>query len=125
VIADDDGATLRLYRLLLEQAGLRVYDARNGLEALRLVIDHEPDLVVTDVRLPLVSGLELVRRIRNHPQIKQAAILVVTALATDECRKRSVDAGCDRFLIKPTSVLDFLGAVRDCLAQESEGLKRA
>jgi CheY-like chemotaxis protein len=125
VIADDDEATLRLYRLLLEQAGMTVHATRNGLEALRLVIDHEPDLLVTDVRLPLVSGLELVRRIRNHPHLKQSAILVVTALATDECRRRSEDAGCDRFLLKPTPVLDFLEAVRGCLAQESEGRRRA
>lgn len=122
LIVDDDEATLRLYRLLLEQAGMTVVAARNGLEALRLAVEHEPDLVVTDVRLPLVSGLEVIRQIRRHPRLNQVAIIVVTALATAENRKRSEDAGCDAFLVKPTPVLDFLGAVRECLAHE--GLRR-
>lgn len=122
LIVDDDEASRRLYRLLLEQAGMVVVSARNGLEALRLAVENEPDLVVTDIRLPLVSGLEMIRQIRAHPRLKHTAIIVVTAVATAESRERSEEAGCDEFLVKPTPVMDFLAAVRRCLVQE--GLRR-
>ena len=125
LIADDDEATLRLYRLLLEQAGMRVVTARNGLEALRLAVEHEPDLLVIDIRLPLVSGLEVIRQIRSHASLKHCAIMVVTAMATPENKTRSEQAGCDVFLVKPTPVLTFLSAVRECLVQEGPRRKQA
>jgi len=125
LIVDDDEASLRLYRLLLEQAGMLVISARNGLEALRLAVENEPDLVVTDIRLPLVSGLEVVRQVRSHPNLARTAVMVVTAVATPEVRKRCEEAGCDAFLVKPTPVLNFLAAVRECLGQEMLHRQRA
>ena len=96
LIVDDDEASLRLYRLLLEQAGMVVVSARNGLEALRIAVENEPDLVVTDMRLPLVSGLEVIRQIRAHRRLRNTAIIVVTAVATAESRRRSEEAGRDQ-----------------------------
>ena len=125
LIVDDDEASLRLYRLLLEQAGMVVVSARNGLEALRIAVENEPDLVVTDMRLPLVSGLEVIRQIRAHPRLQHTAIIVVTAVATAESRRRSEEAGCDVFLVKPTPVMNFLGAVRQCLVQEGSRRRQA
>jgi len=122
LIVDDDEASLRLYRLLLEQAQMSVIDARNGLEALRLAIEFEPELIVTDIRLPLVSGFEVIRQIRSHPRLRHTPIIVVTAMATEECRQRSEAAGCDAYLVKPTPVLDFLATVRHCLSRD--GLRR-
>lgn len=122
LIVDDDEATLRLYRLLLEQAGMTVIEARNGLEALRLALEFKPEIIVSDIRLPLVSGIEVIRQIRNHPRLGHTPILVVTAMATDESRRRSENAGCDAFLVKPTPVLDFLSTVRSCLSRE--GMRR-
>ena len=125
LIVDDDEASLRLYRLLLEQAGMVVVSARNGVEALRIAVENEPDLVVTDMRLPLVSGLEVIRHIRAHPRLRHTAIIVVTAVATAESRRRSEEAGCDAFLFKPTPVMNFLGAVHQCLVQEGSRRRQA
>ena len=118
LIVDDDAPTLRLYRLLLEQAGLRVLEAGNGLEALRIAVEQRPHLLVTDVRLPLVSGLEVIRRIRSQPELYLTAIVVITAAATSDNERLSLDAGADAYLVKPVPVLTFLATVRRCLAIE-------
>jgi two-component system cell cycle response regulator DivK len=125
LIVDDDPPTLRLYRLLLEQAGMNVMAANNGLEAIRLAVEYGPDLIITDVRLPLVSGLEVVRQIRRHPLLRRTAAVVITAVATPENEQLSLDAGCDAYLVKPVPVLTFLAAVRRCLAQEELRRKQA
>lgn len=122
---DDDAPTLRLYRLLLEQAGMTVMTAGNGLEAIRIAVEHRPNLVITDLRLPLVSGLEVIRQIRRHEPLGQIATIVITAAATAESERRSYEAGCDAFLVKPVPVLTFLSTVRRCLAREGERRKRA
>ncbi len=122
---DDDAPTLRLYRLLLEQAGMTVLTAGNGLEAIRLAVEHRPHLMITDLRLPLVSGLEVIRQARRHRQLDHVAAVVITAAATAENEKLSFEAGCDAFLVKPVPVLTFLATVRRCLAYESERRKRA
>ncbi|MGB8275176.1 MAG: response regulator [Alphaproteobacteria bacterium] len=119
LIVDDDGASLRLYTLLLQQAGMTVTPARNGLEALRFALDQRPDLVITDVRLPLLSGFELIKEVRRHPLLRHVPVIVITAMATAENRVRAFEAGCNAYLIKPTSVLTFLNTVREVLAQES------
>ena len=121
---DDDAPTLRLYRLLLEQAGMRVMEARNGLEALRVAVEHRPHLMITDVQLPLVSGLEVIRQLRHQPALDSTAVIVITAVATMENEKLSFEAGCDAYLVKPVPVLTFLATVRRCLANERHA-KRA
>lgn len=122
---DDDAPTLRLYRLLLEQAGMTVLTAGNGLEAIRIAVERRPHLVITDLRLPLVSGLEAIRQMRRHRPLDPMASIVITAAATAESEQMSFEAGCDAFLVKPVPVLTFLAAVRRCLACESERRKRA
>lgn len=118
LIVDDDAASLRLYSLLLRQAGMNVSTAGNGLEALRIALDQKPDLLITDIRLPLLSGIELIREIRRQPALRHMAIIVITAMATPENRVLALEAGSDAYLLKPTSVLTFLETVRKVLAQE-------
>jgi two-component system cell cycle response regulator DivK len=118
LIVDDDAASLRLYSLLLRQAGMNVATSRNGLEALRIALDQKPDLIITDIRLPLLSGIELIKEIRRQPALRHVAIVVITAMATPENRALATEAGCDAYLLKPTSVLTFLETVRRVLAQE-------
>lgn len=119
LIVDDDAASLRLYGLLLRQAGMNVALSRNGLEALRMALDQKPDLVVTDIRLPLLSGVELIKEIRRQPALKRVPIVVVTAMATPENRDAAFEAGCNAYLLKPTSVLAFLETVRELMAQDN------
>ena len=122
LIVDDDAASLRLFNLLLDQAGISVIEARNGLEALRLAFHYRPDLVITDIRLPLASGVEVIRQIRRHAGLGQVPIIVVTAVAAMDQKNLAVAAGADAFILKPISVLPFLETVRACL--DPYGLKR-
>jgi CheY-like chemotaxis protein len=118
LIVDDDAPSVRLFRILLEEAGLSVVEAYNGLEALRLACEHKPDLIIADIRLPLVSGLEVIRQIRAHPTLGHTPIFVVTAIANSERKKLCEDLGCDAYFTKPVSVRAFLQAVQECFARE-------
>lgn len=115
LIVDDDAASLGLYRTLLENAGMSVVEARNGLQALRLACERSPDLLITDLRLPLLSGLEVIRRLRSHPACVQLPIVVATAITAPEYRRQCEEAGSNAFVAKPISVLPFLEVVRGCL----------
>ncbi len=115
LIVDDDAASLGLYRTLLENAGMSVVEARNGLQALRLASERSPDLLITDLRLPLLSGLEVIRRIRGHPACSHMPIVVATAITSPEYRRQCEEAGSNAFVAKPISVLPFLEVVRGCL----------
>jgi CheY-like chemotaxis protein len=115
LIVDDDAASLGLYRTLLENAGMSVVEARNGLQALRLACERSPDLLITDLRLPILSGLEVIRRLRSHPACGQLPIVVATAITSPEYRRQCEEAGSNAFVAKPISVLPFLEVVRGCL----------
>lgn len=118
LIVDDDAPSVRLFRVLLEEAGFRVLEARNGLEGLRLAVEHRPDLIVTDIRLPLVSGLEVIRQLRRHPLLGHVPIFAVTAIDTPERRRQCEQAGCDVHFTKPISVRAFLEAVQDFFVRD-------
>lgn len=115
LIVDDDAASLGLYRTLLENAGMSIIEARNGLQALRLACERSPDLLITDLRLPLLSGLEVIRRLRSHPACVRLPIVVATAITSPEYRRQCEEAGSNAFVAKPISVLPFLEVVRGCL----------
>ncbi|MEE9140038.1 MAG: response regulator [Alphaproteobacteria bacterium] len=123
LIVDADAASVELYRAVLAPTGASVIQAGNGLQALRLACERKPDLIVTDIRLPLLSGLEVIRQIRNQPAFGHVAIIVVTAVTSPEYRRLCEEAGSEAFLAKPISVVAFLETVRECL--NPSGLKQS
>jgi sigma-B regulation protein RsbU (phosphoserine phosphatase) len=112
LVADDDPAIRLMLRTLLEADGHHVIEARDGTEAWTLMQKHNPRVVVADVRMPGLSGLELCKRIKEdgHAHIK---IIVWTAgMATEQEAK---DAGCDHFLLKSAPIQEVRLAVRSYL----------
>jgi len=104
LVVDDHEDSRVVARMVLEHAGYGVSVAANGPEALAMAISRQPDLVLMDIVLPGLDGLEVSRRLRMHPSTKDTRIVAVTALGRSTIREESLMAGCDAFLTKPYHV---------------------
>lgn len=117
---NDDEATRYLYSKILQRGGYRVVEAANGLAALEIVQRERPDLVLLDVKLPDISGLEVCRRIKGDP--KTSTMLVVQTSATFSSADRKVqglDSGADAYLAQPIESVELLASVRALLRRQS------
>lgn len=109
LITDDDEATRGLIRFVLEHEGYKVLQAANGLECLELVKGRCPDLIVLDVVMPEMDGLETCRRIRDFSQVP---ILMLTAKSQSNDIVTGLDSGADDYLLKPFEVDELLARIR-------------
>ena len=112
IVADDDPRLLRLVQFNLQQAGYRVLTAPDGNRALRLAETENPDLMLLDVRMPLMDGLEVCRRVRNFSTIP---IIMVTAKDSEEDKVAGLDAGADDYLTKPFGAPELMARGRAVL----------
>ena len=113
LIVEDDRDGRRLFVEWLEQAGFRVAQAHNGLQALERAVENTPDVVVTDLNIPGIDGFELTRRLKQDSRTRDVPVLAVTGYAAfraDPDRARR--AGCDAVLQKPCSAEDLETAIR-------------
>ncbi len=102
LVVDDESDTLELLRLILEKEGYSVREARNGKEALEGVQDR-PDLVLLDVRMPKMSGLEFCKHVKEDNHYKQIPIILLSALARKEHIEQGLKVGAEEYLTKPFS----------------------
>jgi signal transduction histidine kinase/DNA-binding NarL/FixJ family response regulator len=116
VVADDEIFGRQLIAKLLEGLGFQVREAANGLEALKLARELRPDLLITDLSVPLLDGLQTMRAARTDPSLKQVPIIVVSASTSEYSREDVLEAGATNYLIKPINIdnlLAELGSVLD------------
>src|ERR1700741_936819 len=104
LIVDDHEDSRIITRLVLEQAGFEVSEASTGTEGLRIAIEERPRLVLVDILLPEMDGLELSRRLRANAATREARLVALTASADKRTREQSMLAGCDAFLAKPVHI---------------------
>jgi two-component system alkaline phosphatase synthesis response regulator PhoP len=112
LVVDDDVRTVELVKLYLNRDGYRVMTAYNGNEALRLAREGHPDLIVLDLMLPGISGLEVCRTLRGESDVP---IIMLTAMATDDDRLTGLDLGADDYVTKPFSPRELAARVRAVL----------
>ena len=103
LIADDDADVRELIGFKLRQSGWDVTTARDGQEALELCLASPPDVVVLDIMMPGLSGLDVCREIRQQPAIDDVPILLLTAKAREEDVERGFALGADDYVVKPFS----------------------
>lgn len=117
LIADDDQDMLELLTAALqaEGGGLDIIQARSGVEALVLVGERKPDLLVLDILMPEMNGIEVCRRLRAQSAVGGLKIAAISGDASEETRTRLLEAGADLFFAKPFSVPDFLAGCRRLL----------
>jgi signal transduction histidine kinase/DNA-binding response OmpR family regulator len=117
ILVVDDNADLRSYVSgVLQQAGYQVWTARNGAEGFQNAQNRNPHLIVTDLMMPLVSGLEMIQMIRQDEQLKGTPIVLLTAKADEDTRIEGAEKGADAYLSKPFNDRELLAEVRNLLA---------
>jgi two-component system cell cycle response regulator DivK len=112
LIVEDNELNMKLFRDLLEAHGYQTSGTSNGVEALDLVRKMRPDLILMDIQLPQVSGLEVTRWIKDDPELRSIPIVAVTAFAMKGDEERIREGGCEAYLSKPISVGKFIETVR-------------
>jgi two-component system cell cycle response regulator DivK len=112
LIVEDNELNMKLFRDLLEAHGYQTSGTSNGVEALDLVRKLRPDLVLMDIQLPQVSGLEVTRWIKDDPELRSIPVVAVTAFAMKGDEERIREGGCEAYLSKPISVGKFIETVR-------------
>jgi signal transduction histidine kinase len=124
VVLADDSADMRDYvARLLVRDGFEVLPAENGVQALELVREKRPDLVLTDVMMPLLDGFGVLRALRHDPATQTIPVLMLSARAGEEARVEGLEAGADDYLVKPFTARELLARVRTYL--ELTKLRRA
>jgi CheY-like chemotaxis protein len=119
LVVEDNARNLKLVRDLLQHAGYRTLEATTAEDGLALARAHAPDLVLMDVQLPGMDGLEALARLRADPTTNGIPVVAVTAFAMKDDRARFVAAGFDGYLEKPISVRAFPGQVAEMLDQSA------
>ena len=112
LIVEDNELNMKLFRDLLEAHGYQTTGTSNGVEALELVRKIRPDLILMDIQLPQVSGLEVTRWIKDDPELRHIPVVAVTAFAMKGDEERIREGGCEAYLSKPISVGKFIETVR-------------
>lgn len=120
LLADDDAALRRLVRLTLGPE-YEIFEAANGEEAVALALRERPDIVFMDVRMPLMSGYEACRRIKDSPTAGHAKVVILTAYHGDEDRAQGRNVGADDYMTKPYSPLALLNKVEGLLTSDAGG----
>ena len=119
LIADDEPAILDLVRFTLEDPQVRIVEASDGAAALELAQQRRPDVALLDVKMPRLSGLDVCRRLRELPECAHTRVVLLTAAAQAEDRRRGLAAGADHYLTKPFSPLALLTLVRSLMPEVS------
>jgi two-component system alkaline phosphatase synthesis response regulator PhoP len=112
LVVDDDAKTVELVKLYLNRDGYRVLTAYDGIEALQLARESHPDLIVLDLMLPGINGLEICRILRDESDVP---IIMLTAMTTDQDRLTGLDLGADDYVTKPFSPRELAARVRAVL----------
>ena len=112
LIVEDEGAQREVLKYNLEAEGFEVVMAENGDEALLLVQEEQPDLIVLDWMLPNVSGIEICRRIKADPATRPIPIVMLSARGDEVDRVRGLETGADDYVVKPYSVVELMARLR-------------
>ena len=117
MLADDDIEIRRILMRSLSSLDIDLAEARDGEEALELIIQHEPDLVILDVMMPTLSGWELCKYIRSKPHLEKIAVVMLTAIGRTVNEMTSPLYGADAYMDKPFDIQEVIDVVSGLLAE--------
>jgi two-component system cell cycle response regulator DivK len=112
LIVEDNELNMKLFHDLLVAHGYSTLQTRTGLEALRLAREHRPQLILMDIQLPEVSGLEVTKWLKEDDELRAIPVVAVTAFAMKGDEERIRRGGCEAYISKPISVVSFIDTVR-------------
>jgi two-component system cell cycle response regulator DivK len=116
LIVEDNDLNMKLFNDLLEAHGYNTLQTRDGIEALKLARQHRPDLILMDIQLPEISGLEVTKWLKEDDDLRAIPVIAVTAFAMKGDEEKIRGGGCEAYIAKPISVVSFLRTVERFLA---------
>lgn len=118
LIVEDNDLNLKLFRDLLTAHGYETIETKEGLEAITLARSEQPNLILMDIQLPEISGLDVTRKLKSEDELSTIPIIAVTAFAMKDDEEKILAAGCEAYISKPISIGPFLNTVRKFLGEE-------
>lgn len=115
LIVEDNELNMKLFHDLLEAQGYETLETREGLAALALAREHRPDLILMDIQLPEISGLEVTKWLKEDDDLSHIPVVAVTAFAMKGDEERIREGGCEAYISKPISVVHFLDTIKRLL----------
>ena len=112
LIVEDNELNMKLFHDLLDAHGYKILQTKDGMEALDIAREHHPDLILMDIQLPEVSGLEVTKWLKEDDALKGIPVVAVTAFAMKGDEEVIRQGGCEAYISKPISVTSFLETVR-------------
>jgi two-component system cell cycle response regulator DivK len=112
LIVEDNELNMKLFNDLLDAHGYETLQARSGTEALKIAREHAPSLILMDIQLPEVSGLEVMKWLKDDDRLRTIPVIAVTAFAMKGDEERIRQGGCEAYISKPITIGPFIDAVR-------------
>ena len=120
MIVEDNDLNMKLFRDLLQAHGYRTMHTRDGMEVLELARKNHPDLIIMDIQLPEVSGLEVTKWLKSDPELKSIPVIAVTAFAMKGDEEKIRNGGCEDYMSKPIAVGEFIATVKRYLEPQAK-----
>ena len=117
LIVEDNELNMKLFHDLLDSQGYETLQTREGLQALALARQHRPDLILMDIQLPEISGLEVTKWLKDDEELNHIPVVAVTAFAMKGDEERIRQGGCEAYISKPISISTFLDTVRQFIGE--------
>ncbi|MFO7881317.1 MAG: response regulator [Kosmotogaceae bacterium] len=121
LIVEDNENNMYLMKFILERSGYEVIGARNAMDGIKMAIEIVPDMVIMDIQLPGIDGLEATKRIKSTEKGKNIPVVAVTSYAMTGDRERVLSAGCDGYIVKPINPETFVAEVEKHLPKSHQG----
>jgi two-component system, cell cycle response regulator DivK len=119
LIVEDNPLNLRLFRDVLQTNGYQTLQSTDGRDVLALAEQNKPDLILMDIRLPGISGLDITKALKEQEELRHIPVLAVTASALKGDEARLLEGGCDGFIAKPIDLSKFLAKIEELLGQKA------
>jgi chemosensory pili system protein ChpA (sensor histidine kinase/response regulator) len=121
LVVDDSITVRRVTQRLLERNGMRVMTARDGMDAVALLAEHVPDIILLDIEMPRMDGYEVAAHVRADPRLHDVPIIMITSRVGEKHRARAIELGVDDYLGKPYQESQLLDAIAPLVAQRRAG----
>ena len=119
MVVEDDAALREIYSIRITAEGYEVVSAGDGEEALAVAVREKPDLILSDVMMPKISGFDMLDILRSTPETANIHVIMMTALSADDQRARGERLGCDRYLVKSqVGIEDVVNAIHEVLGDK-------
>ncbi|ADR52069.1 Polar-differentiation response regulator DivK [Candidatus Liberibacter solanacearum] len=117
MIVEDNELNMKLFRDLIETSGYMSIQTRSGLEALEIARQHKPDIIIMDIQLPEISGLEITKQIKEDNELQDIPVIAVTAFAMKGDEERIRKGGCEAYISKPISLSIFMETIKKYIGE--------